>query len=96
MGYQRISNQGLCNPEVRDLSFIHRDVSRVGGFVLTRQEAARKWGRRPTPWSARDGVREQWPSAIVVSSRTLVSNPCPPLFAVGRSCRSRRRRKLRP
>jgi hypothetical protein len=53
MGYQRISNQGLCNPAVRDLSFIHRDVSRVGGFVLTRQEAARKWGRRPTPWSAR-------------------------------------------
>ena len=45
MGYQRISNQGLCNPAVRDLSFIHRDGSRAGGCVLTRQEAAGKWGK---------------------------------------------------
>jgi hypothetical protein len=35
----------VTNPAVRDLSFIHRDVSHAGGFVLTRQEAAGKWGK---------------------------------------------------
>jgi hypothetical protein len=33
--------------------------TRAGGFVLTREEAAGKWGQRPTRWSARDRGNER-------------------------------------